>query len=326
MEQNAQRSAGHAGHALPTATDGNTRALKISGGLTGVYFIIELGIGLWTGSVAVTSDAFHTFSAVGGVLIALVAGHYAARPATERATFGLVRAEIVGALFNGLFLLLMAFYILWMGSERLQNPVDVPTGPMLWAAVGGLITEVVALRLLYDRQKGDLNMKGAFWHVLQTFVGSLLIVVAALVIRFTGFLAIDPILGVAFGVVLLWASWGIIRQALRILLDVVPEDLDLAAVEAAVEALPGVRDVHHVHARTLTTGKNVVSMHVLVGSYAEADALQRTIYRLLVDRFDVYFSTVQLETECLEREVAQAIAYTKTESHTKTESETPNLS
>ncbi len=304
-----QQSSGTTGHTMPTATEGNTRALKISGWLTGVYFFIELGIGLWTGSVAVTSDAFHTFSAVGGVLIALVAGRYAARPATERATFGLIRAEIVGALFNGLFLLIMALYIMWMGVNRLQNPVDVPTGPMFLAAVGGLITEVISLRLLYSRQKGNLNMKGAFWHVLQTFVGSLLIIVAALVIRFTGFLAIDPILGMVFGVVLLWASWGIIRQALDILLDTVPQDLDLAALEEAVEALPGVLDVHHVHARVLTTGKNLVSMHVLVDGYEGAETLQHTIFRLLVDRFDIYFSTVQLETECLEREVAQEITY-----------------
>ncbi len=309
MKKQVQQPSGHSGHVMPAVTDGNTRALKISGWLTGVYFVIELGIGLWTGSVAVTSDAFHTFSAVGGVLVALVAGHYAARPATEQATFGLIRAEIVGALFNGLFLLIMALLVLWMGANRLQNPVDVPTGPMLLAAVGGLITEVIAIRLLYRRQKDNLNMKGAFWHILQTFVGSLLIIVAALVIRFTGFLAIDPILGMAFGVVLLWASWGIIRQSLHILLDKVPEDLDLAAVEAAVEALPGVRDVHHVHARALTTGKNVVSMHVLVDNHEGTEALQHTIYRLLVDQFDVYFSTVQLETECLEREATQEIAY-----------------
>lgn len=303
-------SAGHA-HVMPTATAENARALKISGWLTGIYFFIELGIGLWTGSVAVTSDAFHTFSAVGGVLIALVAGYYAVRPATQQATFGLIRAEIVGALFNGLFLLIMALYILWMGVQRLQNPIDVPTGPMLWAAVGGLITEVISLKLLYGKQKGNLNMQGAFWHVMQTFVGSLLIIVAALVIRFTGFLAIDPILGMVFGVVLFWASWGIIRQALHILLDAVPRDLDLGAVTTAVEALPGVENVHHTHAWALTTGKNVVSMHVLVDDFSEAEALQQTIYTLLHEQFGVYFSTVQIETECLESEQAEAIAYTR---------------
>ena len=131
--------------------------------------------------------------------------------------------------------------------------------------------------------------------------------VAALVIRFTGFLAIDPILGMGFGVVLVWASWGILKGSLRILLQAVPEDLDLGAVKDAVEALPGVRDAHHLHAWALTTGKNVVSLHALVDRGVERQALQRRIFEVLRDDFDVYFSTVQLETECLEREEARAI-------------------
>ena len=175
------------------------------------------------------------------------------------------------------------------------------------AAAGGLVTEVIALRLLYARQKGNLNMKGAFWHVMQTFVGSILIIVAALVIRFTGFLAIDPILGMGFGVVLVWASWGIIRGALRILLQAVPDDLDLGAVKEAVERLGGVTEAHHLHAWALTTGKDVVSLHVLVDEGTDAQALQRHVFALLRDDFDVYFSTVQVETTCLEREEARAI-------------------
>lgn len=293
-------------HNHRVVTSGNARALKISGLLTGVYFVIELAIGLWTGSVAVTSDAFHTFSAVGGVLVALVAGRYAERPASDRASFGLVRAEIVGALFNGLFLLGMAALVLWMGVMRLRDPMPVETGPMLWAAFGGLVTEAISIRLLYSRQKGNLNMQGAFWHVMQTFVGSLLIIVAALVIQFTGFLAIDPLLGMGFGLVLVWASWGIIKGSLKILLQAVPDGLDLGAVKEAVEALPNVREAHHLHAWSLTTGKDVVSMHVLVARDAQ-QALQRRIFELLRDDFDVYFSTVQLETECLEREEVREI-------------------
>ncbi len=295
------------GHSLPPATAGNARALKLSGLLTGVYFIVELAIGLWTGSVSVTSDAFHTFSAVGGVLVALVAGHYAERPATDRASYGLIRAEIVGALLNGLFLLGMAVIVLWMGAMRLRDPMEVETGPMLWAAAGGLLTEVIALRLLYARQKGNLNMQGAFWHVMQTFIGSILIIVAALVIRFTGFLAIDPILGMGFGLVLVWASWGIIRGALRILLQAVPDDLDLGAIKEAAEQIEGVLDVHHLHAWALTSGKNVASMHVLARDGADPQPIQRRVFTLLRDDFDVYFSTVQVETTCLEQEQARSI-------------------
>jgi len=166
---------------------GDRKALIYSGVLTGTYFVIELAIGLWSGSIAVISDAFHTFSAVGGVLIALVAQRLSERPATREHTFGWVRAEIIGALFNGLFLVVMAAYVLWMGAMRLMEPMEPSTTLMLSAAFGGIATELIAFWLLYERQKGNLNMKGAFWHILQTFVGSLIIIVSALVIRFTGF-------------------------------------------------------------------------------------------------------------------------------------------
>lgn len=288
---------GHAGHGM---AGGDVRALRISGVLTGVYFVVELGIGIWSGSVAVISDAFHTFSAVGGVLIALAARHYASRPASQYATFGWMRAEILGALLNGLFLLAMAGLVFYMGSMRLRHPMEVPPGPMLLAAAGGLVTEFISLGLMYKRQKGNLNMRGAFWHIVQTFVGSLIIVVAALVIRFTGFMAIDPILGMLFGVVLLWASWGIIRESSRILLQAVPRELDLRALVAGVRALPGVRDVHHTHAWSLTEGKDVVSMHVVTAEPERAEQLLASIQELLRSRFRVYFSTVQIETRCLE--------------------------
>lgn len=297
-------------HAMHGAAAGgsHTKALAVTGWLTGIYFIIELGIGIWTGSVAVISDAFHTFSAVGGVLIALVAGRVATRPASTTASFGWIRAEIVGAMLNGLFLLIMAAFVFWMGIRRLQDPMDVPTGPMFLAALGGLVTEAISLRLLYRRQKENLNVKGAFWHVIQTFVGSLLIIVAAVVIRFTGFLAIDPLLGMAFGLVLLWASWQIMRDALDILLEKVPNDLDLGELVAAVDDFPGVRGVHHPHAWSLTTGKAVVSMHVLIEPRSDAQPLLEEIQRLLRERFNIYFSTLQLETRCAEEPEADDIA------------------
>jgi len=174
--------------------------------LTGIYFVIELAIGLWTGSIAVISDAFHTFSAVGGVLVAIVAARMALRPADEERSFGWARAEIIGALVNGGFLLAMAVVVIAMAAMRMSAPIDLPTGPMLIAAAGGLFTEFISLALIWKQSKGDLNTKGAFWHIIQTFVGSLLIIVTALAIEFTGFLLIDPLLGMAFGFVLLWAS------------------------------------------------------------------------------------------------------------------------
>src|SRR5690625_213903 len=175
------------GHGYTGKVHGGGPGLKISAWLTGVYFVIELGIGLWTGSVAVISDAFHTFSAVGGVLVAIFAARLAQRPADAERSFGWYRAEVVGALVNGGFLLVMAVVVVVMGAMRLAKPVDLATAPMLWAAAGGLITEVISLSLIWKQSRTDLNVRGALWHIIQTFVGSILIIVTALVIRFTGF-------------------------------------------------------------------------------------------------------------------------------------------
>ena len=294
--------------------NGSTRALVISGWLTGVYFLVELAIGIWTGSVAVLSDAFHTFSAVGGVLIALVAARMAMRPATRFQTFGLLRAEIVGALINGVFLLGMAVFIFAMGSIRLQDPKSLSTIPMLAAAGGGIVTELISVALLYQAQKTNLNIRGAYWHILQTFAGSIIIIIVAVVLQLTDFLEIDPLLGMAFGLLLLWASWSIIRGALHILLDNVPTDLDMNGVKDAIEAVPDVDSVHHLHAWSLTTGKNIVSAHVLIGDFATGEPILQAVQSMLKTDFSIYFSTIQVETHvCEEIEEAEEIDFLRQE-------------
>jgi cobalt-zinc-cadmium efflux system protein len=289
---------------LTSADPQKSRALRISAWLTGVYFFIELAIGFYTGSVTVMSDAFHTFSAVGGVVLAIIAQRIARRPADSTRTFGSYRAEIIGALLNGAFLALMALLVLAMGAMRLREPIDLPTTPMLLAAAGGLVTELISLRLLYGSQMDDLNLRGAFWHVMQTFVGSLLIIVVALVILFTGFTLIDPILGMAFGVVLLVASWGIIRDALYILMEGAPKDVDLDEIVNVLSGLASVRNVHHVHAWTLTSNKNVFSAHLRVTTQEGQTELLRQAHDLLRDRFGFAFSTLQLEASCLDESAA----------------------
>lgn len=300
--------ASHSGHGMGQM-GANARALKISAWLTGVYFVIELAIGIYTGSIAVISDAFHTFSAVGGVVLAIIAARIARRPADEQHTFGSLRAEIIGALLNGAFLLAMAVLVLVMGYMRLQDPIDLPTTPMLLAAIGGIITEVISLRLLYAGQKGDLNIKGAFWHIIQTFVGSILIIVTAVIIELTGFLAIDPILGMAFGVVLLYASWGIMRDATKILMEGTPADIDLKRVVAELESLSDVSDVHHVHAWTLTSNKHVFSAHLRATDESAAPKVLREAHALLREKFGFHLSTLQIETTCLDEDHAKDLDF-----------------
>jgi len=289
----------HHGSHVPSGPDG---ALGLTAWLTGIYFVIEFAIGIYTGSVSVLSDAFHTFSAVGGVILALVAARIARRKATPERSFGYGRAEIIGALLNGVFLFLMALVVLWMGYMRLRQPIDLPTMPMLVAAFGGLIIEVIALRALYASQKGDLNIRGAFWHVLQTFVGSLIIIIAVVVIELTGFLAIDPILGMVFGLILLIASWSIIRDALVVLLEGTPANIDLNEVGRAMLDINGVSDVHHLHAWTITSGQDVFSAHLHLADSASSDTVLSEAHRRLTDDFGFYFATVQLEGHCTDLE------------------------
>ncbi len=296
----------HAGH-MPSSG----KALVISAWLTGIYFVIELAVGLWTGSIAVLSDAFHTLSAVGGVLVAIIAQRIAGRPADAQRSFGWYRAEIIGALVNGGFLLGMALLVIWMGVMRLGNPIHLPTGPMLWVAFGGLVTEVISLSLIWKSSRDDLNARGALWHIIQTFVGSFLIIVTALVIQFTGFLQIDPILGAAFGVVLLWASIGVIREAVHILMEGTPEETDLDAVIDDLRRQDGVLDVHHAHAWTLTSGKHAFSAHLRHDDPADAAKILETAYNRLTQDRGFHMVTLQLETECLDEAQAQDLDVTR---------------
>lgn len=293
---------GHQGH-MPSSG----RGLAISAWLTGVYFVIELGIGLWTGSIAVISDAFHTFSAVGGVLVAIVAAKLARRPADEDRSFGWYRAEIIAALVNGGFLLAMALVVITMAAMRLSSPIDLPTGPMLIAAAGGLFTEFISLGLIWKQSKDDLNTKGALWHVIQTFVGSLLIIVTALVIRYTGFLLIDPLLGMGFGFVLIWASWGILKEAAHLLMEGTPPGVSLPEVSRALKALGGVEDVHHAHAWALTSGRHVFSAHLRIAEGAPQHEILGEALSQLRETFGFFFVTLQIETHCLDEHGAEVI-------------------
>ncbi|MCS4505355.1 cation diffusion facilitator family transporter [Arhodomonas aquaeolei] len=297
---------GHAGH-MPSSGP----AMVVSAWLTGIYFFIEMGIGLWTGSIAVISDAFHTFSAVGGVLVAIVAARIARRPADADRSFGWYRAEIIGALVNGGFLVGMALVVIVMAAMRMLDPIELPTGPMLLAAAGGLATELISLGMMWRHSRSDLNVRGALWHIVQTFVGSLLIIVTAVVIRFTGFLLIDPLLGMAFGFVLLWASWGILRDSAHVLMEGTPPEVALDDVSRALNGVDGVEDVHHVHAWELTSGRRVFSGHLRVAEGVDTQSVLRRAHHMLRHDYGFFFVTLQVERGCLDESGAETIDVTR---------------
>src|SRR5215216_1969831 len=228
----------------------NIRALRISAVLILIYFVLEIAIALSTGSLALLADAGHELSTFLAIGVSLLAMQLATRRPTTKITFGLLRVEILAALFNGVLLLAMAAFII-RGIERLQNPMEVPSLPMFIMAVGGIGLETASLFIMYKGQKESLNIRGSFWHVMNAFLGSIAVIIAATFISLWEIYVADAWAGILFAVILTWAAYGIIRDSFMILVDATPRDIDLAQVERELLAIPSVVSAHHFHARTI---------------------------------------------------------------------------
>lgn len=286
----------HAIHAVSSTRAGLIWSLA----LTGTFFLIELIVGLNIGSVALIADAAHNFSAAAGVGIALFGAIFASKPPTANRTFGFLKLEIFTAWLNGIILLIMAVFIFKMGIAKLLNPTSLKTTPMFILAGIGLIIGGIPAAMLWRKQKTDINVRGAFWHVMETVFGSAAVLAAAIIIRFTGWLPADAVLGMLLGPILIAAAWGIIKGSTRTLLDLSPEELNLLEVKKAIESIPGVDDAHHIHAWSVGIGKVVFTAHVKIAQTSDPLEILRVITQLLKEKFRIYFSTVQVETECVE--------------------------
>ncbi len=286
----------HAVHAVSSTRKG----LFWSFVFTAIFFVVELVVGLAIGSVAVIADAAHNFSAAAGVGIALLATILASKPATARRTFGFLRLEMAAAWINGFLLLLMAYLIARMGIMKLVSPAPeaVETLPMIILAVIGLIIGGVPAFILFQKQKTDINVRGAFWHVMETVFGSAAVLIAALLVRYADWAGADAVLGMLLVPVLVIAGLGIVWTASRALLDLTPKNVDLVELKKRIEAMPGVESSHHLHAWTLTAGKDVFSTHVKISGEADGQQILEDITTMLREEYDIYFSTLQLETRC----------------------------
>ncbi len=191
----------------------------------------------------------------------------------------------------------MAVYILWMGYTRLLNPISLPPTIMLLVAGGGLITEIISIFLLFGGQKKNINIRGAFWHIINTFVGSFIIIAAGLVIQFTGFLKIDSILGMGFGIILFWAAFSIIRHSVNILMERVPVGIDLKKIKWDLDSIKGVIKTHHIHAWNLTSGKKILTAHILVKDMEKTNSILAEANKILKKKYKFYFTTLQVESK-----------------------------
>ena len=293
---------GGAGNGRPAEVTAAARQgprLALVLGLSLLYLVVEAVTGWLSGSLALIADAAHMLADSLGLGLALLAVWLSARPASASRTFGHYRAEILAALANGVLMLVVAGYILWEAFGRLRAPEAVATGPMLLVALGGLLVNAFAARLLHGGAEESLNSRAAFLEVLSDLLASAGVVAAALVTRFTGWLYADPLVSVAIALFILPRAFGLLRQSADVLLEATPDRLEVGEVAAALEDVSGVRAVHDLHVWTITSGMESVTAHLVLDEGLDAAAGQGVLdaaSRLLDERFGLDHATLQLET------------------------------
>ncbi|MBG6107133.1 cation diffusion facilitator family transporter [Frigoribacterium sp. CG_9.8] len=291
-------------HGLDPLTGRTNRArLLITIGIVSVVFVVEVIGAIFSGSLALLADAGHMLSDLTGLLVALVALTVAARPATDARTFGHRRAEVFGALANGLILLVVVGFIMVEAVTRLFEPVvaTVQAPLMLLVAILGALANTAGLLVLRGGAKDSINMRGAYLEVLGDLVGSVAVIVAAVVILLTGFERADAIASLAIAALIVPRALGLLRDVLRVLSQGTPRGTDVALIREHVLSKPGVVSVHDVHVWSITPGANVFSAHVVVDqavfSENRTDQLLDGLSECLAEHFDVAHSTFQLELE-----------------------------
>lgn len=266
-------------------------------GLTAGFLLAEIIGAFLTNSLALLSDAAHMATDTLALMIALVAVRLARRPPDARRTYGYARLEALGAMFNGGMLFVVAGYILWEAIARFRQPQEIASTGMLVIAVLGLLVNLAAMRLLKAGSGESLNVKGAYLEVWADMLGSVAVIAGALLIRWTGWKVIDPVLAVLIGLWVLPRTWTLMREAINVLLEGVPKGIVLARVRATLCDHPQVRDVHDLHVWALASSTPALSAHVVVAAGGDPDALRRMLAGHLHAQHGIDHVTLQMEAD-----------------------------
>lgn len=283
----------------------NEKRLWLALGLTSLFLMVEL-IAAWkTHSLALISDAAHMFTDVVALAISLGAVQLSKRLADRKRTFGYYRFEILAAAFNATLLFIVALYIMYEAYQRFKMPLEVHSTGMLIVASIGLIINLISMRLLADGSQKNINMRAAYLEIWNDMLGSMGVILAAIAIYFTQWNWIDPIVAVGIGLWVIPRTWALLKESIHILLQGVPLGVDIDAIETALLTINPIKAVHDLHIWSLTSGKNVLSVHIV------ADLSQRSEQAILAEvdctvrSFGITHTTVQIETEGFHVEIKQ---------------------
>ncbi|HYG97814.1 MAG TPA: cation diffusion facilitator family transporter [Terriglobales bacterium] len=277
------------------------RVLRISLVLTSAYILVLVIAGLKSNSLALLSEAAHNVSDFLALLLSLFAVYLEARPPSATKTYGYSRAGVLAAFINSATLVLIAFYIFYEAFERLKHPQDIHAGTMIWVAgVGVLLNGFIALMLWAGHR--DVNIRSAFLHEIGDTLSTAAVIVGGWVIVYTGQQWIDSALSFGIGALILWSSFGIIRETLNILLEGTPTGMELEKIADAIAAVPGVRDVHDLHVWTIGSNMHALSSHVIIADIppSESEHILRNVKETLRTGFNIEHTTLQFEHEVCE--------------------------
>jgi cobalt-zinc-cadmium efflux system protein len=277
-----------------------TRRLKWALAISCLYFFAELIAGFLTNSLALLSDAGHMLSDVGAMSLSLFAFRMAQRPATEQSTYGFHRVEILAALFNGLTLWLIVGMIFAAAYGRFFEPPVVESFGMMIVAIIGLIVNVTAAAILHRGHRHNLNLRGAFLHVVSDAVGSVGAILAGLIMLTTGWYLADPLIGIFIGILILFSSWSLVKDSVSVLMQAVPKDIQLEEVRQTIEAVDGVTKVHDLHIWAVTSDIYTLSAHAVIESGGDLHEVLNGIEDTLKERYKIEHTTIQLEIESRE--------------------------
>lgn len=289
---------GHGGHAGHDHTAGaNEKSLKVAFVLTFAFLVVELVGGIVAQSLALLSDAAHMFTDTAALAIALLAIRISKRPADKKRTFGYHRFEILAAAFNAMLLLLVAVYILWEAWLRIKAPPEIQSSLMLVIAIVGLVVNLVSMKVLRSGQEASLNVKGAYLEVWADMIGSVGVIIGAGLIKFTGWAWIDSAVAILIGLWVVPRTMTLLKSSINILLDGVPEDIDIEQVEATLRDVPGVKSFHDLHVWSVTSGKTTLTVHLVVDASVDGETQVLPVLRAqLAEKFGLHHVTVQCET------------------------------
>jgi cobalt-zinc-cadmium efflux system protein len=286
----------HAGHSHSHAPKDFGRAFAIGVGLNLAFVAVEAVFGILANSTALLADAGHNLSDVIGLLIAWGAAVLAKRPPTERFTYGLRGSSILAALGNAILLIFACGAIAWEAVWRFANPEPVASLTVMIVAGIGILVNGFTAWLFMSGRKDDLNIRGAYLHMVADAGVSLGVVIAAAAIILTGWLWLDPLTSLVIVAVILWSTWGLLRDSIALALAAVPPHIELSRVKACLEGLPGVARAHHVHVWAMSTNEVALTAHlVMPGGYPASDFYQHAGHELR-ERFGIAHPTLQIET------------------------------